>query len=527
METVDLRYFQAGNCNVVKAVGLFALAVEALSAVVTLQAAPVPALLPTVTTQFSSAYQPGPSANLWATPYYACKTNYYVATNGSDSNTGAETSPWLTFQHANNSLPTNGSAAGTCVNIEPGTYAAGAHLTVGGSAAATSGYVVWRCMKLDGCTITADGDPYHPVFSLTAAGGPNYIFIDGFTMAASSEAYEGIGVQITDTSSGPPTGQPASHHIWVINNIIHGYGGAGVAANEADWVFVLHNRVFNNAYATCDAQGSGINFVVAKATPNYTPTASDLTWAPFHQVIAWNVVYGNFIKSCGTATNPYNTDGNGIILDTFDGVGVDNVLFPEQSLVAFNVTYMNGGKGVHVFRSAYITVANNTAYDNNLDPFNSGVARGEYENSGGFNNTWINNIARPVPATSPSDTRCSGVSSNPQPDPCPLMANAAFFGGDNAGVTDKSNVWSRNINLGGTPPYGWGPKGNAMLANDTAAFTCTGNKCQVNPLLTKPTSGNFALAIGSPAIGYGVTTSGLTSYDVDVGACYHTMTTCP
>lgn len=107
------------------------------------------------------------------------------------------------------------------------------------------------------------------------------------------------------------------------------------------------------------------------------------------------------------------------------------------------------------------------------------------------------------------------------------MANAAFFGGDNAGVTDQANVWQHNINLGGTPPYGWGPKGNALLANDTAAFTCTANKCQINPLFTQLNVKNFALAAGSPAIGYGITISGLTSYDVDVGACYHTMTTCP
>jgi parallel beta-helix repeat protein len=382
-------------------------------------------------------------------------------------------------------------------------------------------------MKLDSCVITADGDPYHPVFSMTTAGGPNYIFIDGFEIAASSEAYEGIGVKISNINSGASTSGAAPHHIWIINNIIHGYGEGGVVADEADWLFILHNHVYNNAYATCDAQGSGIDLVVAKATPDYTPTANDLTWAPFHQVIGWNAVHGNFVKSCGTAASAYNTDGNGIILDTFNGSNAGDIVFPEQSLVAYNITFMNGGKGIHVFRSSYITVANNTAFDNNLDPFNPGIARGEFENSGGFNNTWINNIARPVPATSAADPRCQGVTNNPQPDPCPLMANAAFFGGDGGGVVDENNSWRHNINLGGTPPYGWGPSGNVMLGNDTSAFTCKTNKCQVSPRLAKVGTGNFALVAGSPAIGYGLTKSGLTSYEVDAGACYHTLTTCP
>jgi len=512
------------NCAI--AVALTAAA--ATVALATAQAAaPTAAILPLVTTQFSSAYRPGPSSALWATPYYACKTNYYVSTKGSDTNAGTAASPWLTLQHANDSLAEGGNAAGACVNVGPGTYAAGVHLTVGGNAATTTGYIAYRCMTLDGCAIGADGDPYNPVFSMNTAGGPNYIFIDGFNMAASSEAYEGIGVKITNTSSGSSNTQTAPHHIWVVNNLIHGFGEGGVVANESDWLFVLHNSVYNNAYVTCDAQGSGIDFVVAKSTPNYTPTADDLTWAPFHQVIAWNNVYGNFLRSCGTASNPYNTDGNGIIMDTFDGTDAGDTIFSEQSLIAYNITRLNGGKGVHIFRSGYITVANNTAFDNNLDPFDNGIARGEFENSGGFNNTWINNIARPYPATSASDPRCKGVANDPQPDPCPLMANAAFFAGDGGGVTDKDNNWSHNINLGGTPPYGWGPDGNAMLSADAAAFTCTANKCAVNPLMTNPAAANFALKAGSPAIGYGVTASGLTGYDVDVGACYHSLTTCP
>ena len=93
------------------------------------------------------------------------------------------------------------------------------------------------------------------------------------------------GVVIND-NDGPPNGTPASHHIWVINNLIHGYGQGGVGTDEADWIFVLHNVVYDNASVTCDAQGSGIGLVVAKHTPNYTPRPQ--TTRPGRRSIKWS-----------------------------------------------------------------------------------------------------------------------------------------------------------------------------------------------------------------------------------------------
>ncbi len=467
---------------------------------------------------------PGPSAALFAQPFYACERTYYVAPNGSDAAVGTSTAPWATLQRAD-----NGRIAGDCVNVMPGTYTAGVHVTNGGNRAAATGYVVYRCQTLDACIITATGGNGAPAFTFNTAGGPNYVVIDGFELAARSSLTYGVGVLVTNNPTGAPTSARSSHHIWMINNIIHGYGEAGIGTNEADWLFVLHNTVYDNAHVTCDAQGSGIGLVVAKATQNYTPTLADLAWAPFHQVVAWNVSRDNALTQCGKASNAYDTDGNGIIMDTFNGSGVDDVLYVDQTLVANNATYNNGGKGIAVFRSSHITVANNTSYNNNLDPWNAGFPRGEISNLGGTNNLYLNNIAYATPAADLSDLRCHGATYAPAPAPCPLMANAGFVGGNGPGVVDAGNVWANNISFGGTRLNIWGidPKKTGNYAFDADKIDCSANKCGVNPLLANTDTRNFALTNASPAIGYGQTQVYLSPQNADVGACYHTLPRCP
>jgi len=473
-----------------------------------------------------AANLPGPSAALFASPMYTCVNNYYVATNGSDSNPGTQASPWLTIQNADSAA--GGRVAGDCVNVAPGTYAAGVQPTRGGNLASPTGYVVYRCQTLDGCVITASGGNADPAFNVASTGsGPNYLVLDGFEFAASSMTEFGVGAEVY-FPGGDDTLGPTSHHIWIVNNIFHGFGQAGAGTGGGEYFFFLHNLAYDNANAGCLAQGSGLGMVIARAFAGYTPTAADLAWAPFHNVVEFNVAYDNIINQCGTASNPYDTDGNGIIIDTFNNAGSTNVDYPYQTLVAFNVSYNNGGKGVHVFRSDNITVANNTAYDNNLDPFNSGIGRGEIDSYAGENNVIINNIAYPVPATSASDPRCEGVDyTNTAPYTCPLMTNVAFAGASTPGSV--SNVWSNNISFGGAPPYGWGPEGNIMLTPDTmnCATGADPNQCNVDPKFVSVTGDNFALAPGSLAIGYGEIQTYLPASAVDVGACASTLTSCP
>jgi hypothetical protein len=84
-----------------------------------------------VTSTTPVAQDPGPSAALFASPYYTCSTNYYVSQTGNDTTgTGTSGNPWLTLAHANSQLATN--TGGQCVNVAPsGTVYSGLRRFIG------------------------------------------------------------------------------------------------------------------------------------------------------------------------------------------------------------------------------------------------------------------------------------------------------------------------------------------------------------------------------------------------------------
>jgi hypothetical protein len=488
---------------------------------------------------------PGPSQALFDAPYYVCKTNYYVSSTGDDANSGtSRADAWRTLQHANNSMPQGGAAAGTCINVVASkTPYNGVSMTTGGNLASSTGYLVYRCTKLLGCTVNATaGINGNAGFYAAGTGSANYTMIDGFKIVGNNTVYN-VGVLITGTTDGT-VGTFGSHHVWVLNNSIYNNGQAGIAFAEEDYTYALHNKIFDNAKApSCDngAQGSGLGNNVALDIqyqyPNYVPTGDDrtnpnpligsfvtgTTW--FHNAYEWNQLYNNHVSPCDGSTSA-DTDGNNIILDTF-GTGNGNVVaYPDQTLIAFNLSYNAGGGGIHIFFSEYATVANNSVYNAGLDPYKEGGASG-IDTNDSYGNTIINNISVAIPAA--PKNQCAFYT-KPY-----AQFNNAILGGVLSG--QQLDIFSNNITqLQGGHNSCWGAFGqdpptgeNPMFNGDT--YSCGANKCATNPLWvdvgTKargnenrpPVGANFALQPGSPAVGYGLTETYLPATSVDVGAC--------
>jgi len=490
--------------------------------------------------------EPGPSAALFSTPYYTCSTNQYVSQTGSDSSgTGTSGNPWLTLVHANAQKPT----AGTCINVAPSTTAySGLTITAGGSSAKSTGYVVYRCQTLDGCIVTGNAGVHGAgAFEMqwTSQGTPpNYVIVDGFTLQGNGNAAtnaNGVGFSAWNGTNDTAV---SSHHIWLLNSIVEGFGQSGVGIAGGEYYYIIHNTIYGNSNIQCSAEGSGIAVNIMNPVASYTPTSDDLqntafnpTWTYatgtgnfFHNAVMWNNVYTNALTQCGTPSHAYDTDGNGIIFDSNSGNRSPDVPYTPESLVAFNVVYNNGGGGVHVFYSQNITVANNTCYNNELDTGNAGTGRACIDESEGQNVTFLNNIAVAIPVG--GNTSCF----NNQPPY--TRYNFAMLGSPRSGGT--ADTWNNNISQiigsGCSSEYN-------MYGNDAGTYICTTsrgtNLCATAPDWVSvgnvgtgsdtvpPNGANFALQSGSPAIGFGATKSYLPSTSVDVGACSHTLTQCP
>ncbi len=521
----------------------------------------------------AAAQTPGPSAALFNAPAYVCQTHDYVATTGSDTTgTGSSAYPWATLQHANNAIAAGGIGAGanTCVYVAAGTYRAGVSITVGGNTASAAGYLVYKCEALDACTVTdvnAGGNNGAFVFNQRGAKQTaNYVWIDGFTLTAASSTSYGQGVSVTNGLNGgqytplQSYAMQSVHHIFVTNNIISGYGQAGVQMNDAEYFFVMHNTFYNNAGGpTSSTQGSGVSLLNLIPLTDYTRTAADGNMSlygnigtAFHNVIGYNTLYNNAVKPYA---NHDDTDGNAIILDTLNwDFDKGTTPYSQGTLVDYNVAFNNGGGCVHVFYSEDVTVANNTCWNNRLDTNTNGTDLAEIDTGGSYNDTVINNIAYSFPNAADATYAMCSTYAYPTDG-----WRSAIIGGGSAGSGGGAvtgDAFANNLYRLSAPncftALGAAPAGDTdggyFMYNhdapsyDAKAFKCAGQGelCESNAtfksvgtismgtMTTKPNGVNFVIVTGSPAIGAGLSETYLPSTSKDLGACASsTQTTCP
>jgi len=380
----------------------------------------------------------------------------------------------------------------------------------------------------------------------TAAKTVTYQLSHGLTMA-----YSGGGTLTywsgDDVGIGPGSRAISlsanSHHVVLINNLVHDLGGAGIQTLYSDNIFVVGNIVYNTSWPNrYDESGIGI---VENVSAHYTASTWDGVYGSVNGHTIRNVIANNISHHNGNLVGP-QTDGNGIILDSISSHNQRSCNGEDYNygwLLFGNIVYDNGGRGIHLFHANNAAVLNNSAYNNSVSTLNStaygigascsssdqwqnniswNVANGfgvkkynmsalsGYPTERGFQyrNTWTNNIFN---FTGPSICGSVGLAG---------IHGVCYNGFDYIGSSShKPAEWSASTDYtqGQSVLY----KGNIYAS--IGAGTNTGNIPSSNPALWQddglpnnvyPTDplwvtdpplipSNFTLQLGSPAIGTG------------------------
>jgi parallel beta-helix repeat protein len=268
--------------------------------------------------------------------------------------------------------------------------------------------------------------------------------------------YNGNGITVKDVNN--KTILDNSHHIRIKNCNVHDCGGGGIQVSGGDYITIEDNIVWNNAWYSVYAN-SGISI--------YQPYNFDAT-TDYKIIIQRNKSYGNDSKVKWQVGCKFS-DGNGIIIDdTRNGQNTSSYgVYQGKTLVANNITYNNGGSGIHAFASNNVDIVFNVSYLNGQrSVFNDG---GIYANTT-TNVRILNNII--------------------------------------VGISGK-NVNSNFSNTGQTVNY------NLFFQGNTPSVSGANDLKTVNPLFINPSIdpavADFHLSSNSPAINTGTTVLGVTT----------------
>ncbi|MGW0915141.1 right-handed parallel beta-helix repeat-containing protein [Streptomyces sp. NPDC002784] len=294
----------------------------------------------------------------------AASRTYYVSPSGSDSNQGTSPAkPFRTLQKAADS-----TAPGDTVSIMNGTYTE----RPGGSDV----MVISRSGR-PGAPITFQAHPGHrPVIHTVAAwngiriSGAAHIVVRGLEVKGSSatmslaDAERGAGTKDGKYNGNCIWAEPnkssgaTPHHIDIVGNTVHHCPGLGIGSRGADYMTIDRNHVYSTSWYTVFAT-SGISILAARDIDRGDPRKYKIR-------VTNNTVHDNETKVKWERCKCYS-DGNGIIIDTLKDkskAGESGPDYQGRVLVANNVSYNNGGSGIHSFKSQHVDILHNTAYQN-------------------------------------------------------------------------------------------------------------------------------------------------------------------
>jgi parallel beta-helix repeat protein len=316
---------------------------------------------------------------------------YYVSGEGNDSNNGlSQSKAFRTLQKA-----ADLTRPGDTVLVMNGTYTktledkqsennSVLRITRSGTA---KDYITYKAMSGHSPKIFVDFNyagirinaSYIVIEGFTVEGNlPNLSFEEANGLARGTDeaaALQNYKFNSNGIGSFPDAENPATvHHLIIRNNTVFNHPGGGIFSNGSDYVRIEGNTVYNNAYYSAYAN-SGISFYKSKAIDTSRNTK---------MFIRDNKIFKNENKVPFWFSNTSNpsarviTDGNGIIIDDSRNTqGTDNIVYTGKFLVANNVVFDNGGRGINVYSSNGVLAYKNTTFQNGRTPGFTELAVGD------------------------------------------------------------------------------------------------------------------------------------------------------
>lgn len=411
---------------------------------------------------------------------------YYISPTGSDENTGKTAAyPFKTFEKVLTVVKPGG-----VVNVMPGTFHANGKPVIdllSEHSGEPDKYITFKAYDPNNKPVlSAVGNKIWNGVNINAS----YIIIDGLELVGGNaeidkeEAYQnaynhkynpsatnwdrsayfntnGLNIGSTiENSTYHPT------HIIVRNCIVHDFPGGGVGAMRADYITFENNVIYNNSWYNMYAC-SGISVIY--------PYNSDAS-TDYKIIIRNNILYNNRCEVPWYTTQDFRlSDGNGIIIDINTTSESDGVLAGEggyvgRTLVENNVSFFNGGSGMHSYKARHVDIINNTAYHNTC----------KYDNS--YAEIWTN--------------QCEDVN---------IVNNIMYArpgGNCNLPINNETEVYKSNLYF------------NGKINMTTGIGDREADPLFVN-LSTDRILADFHLTKDSPAIGMGIHTDYTPTFDIE------------
>ena len=377
----------------------------------------------------------------------------YVSPAGNDTNDGLSADhPLATVQKA-----LDRSRPGDVIMVMDGTYTSTktvAHIKGTGTPAAwlvlrahPGQRPVFRSLAWDCVKIGQGSNAYFSPAPATAYVEVRGLTIEGYAKDVESKYKDKIGKPEPETngngfSSDGRFQKETPHHLRIADCTVFDCPGGGMNAIDSDRVAFENNHVYGNCHWMIYA-GSGIS--------NLHGSNFEATPLEYRLLVRNNHCHDNYCTQAWAKTGKLS-DGNGIIVDDMRNTQTPSPTgtYHGRVLVQGNVSYRNGGSGMHAFSSNHVDFINNTAYGNNLVMDYSQISITQCTDCRVLNNIIV----------APADKPVNRVNGN-----------------------SKDIVISHNLYWGGN---------TAPMANDTPLIA--------DPLFVDAAKGDFRLKPGSPAL---------------------------